>query len=96
MDQILKYARQSGAEGIVQEELRNPRPLAEIISGITDPQVKADMYTLGFAIVRADEGVSGAERIYLAQLANHLGLEPEATARLEEQIAARIEQAAIE
>jgi len=46
--------------------------------------------------VRADEGVSGAERIYLAQLANHLGLEPETTARLEEETAARIEQASKE
>ena len=51
------------------------------------------MYTLGFAIVRADESVSGAERIYLAQLASHLGLDPETTARLEQEASARIDQA---
>ncbi len=96
MDRILEYAREAGAEGVVQEELQNPRPLAEIISGVTDTQLKADMYTLGFALVRADEGISGAERIYLAQLANHLGLQPDSTSRLEEEAAARIDQVAKE
>ena len=33
---------------------------------MTDPAVKKDLYVLAFAIVRADENVSGAERIYLA------------------------------
>ena len=33
------------------------------------------VYTLAFAIVRADEGVSGAERIYMAQLASQLALD---------------------
>jgi uncharacterized membrane protein YebE (DUF533 family) len=93
MNQILQHAREAGAESIVREELRNPRPLREIVSGVTDSQVKADIYTLGFAIVRADEGVSGAERIYLAQLASHLGLDPETTARLEQEASARIDQA---
>jgi len=64
MDQILKHVRAAGAEKVIREELQNPRPLAEIISGVTDPTVKADIYTLAFAIVRADQRVSGVERIY--------------------------------
>ena len=39
---------------------------------------------LAFTIVRADETVSGAERIYLAQLAHQLGLDAATAARLEQ------------
>jgi uncharacterized membrane protein YebE (DUF533 family) len=46
---------------------------------------------LGFAIVRADEGVSGAERIYLAQLAHALGLTPEIVGAIERDTAAAID-----
>ena len=38
---------------------------------------------LAFAILRADEQVRGAERIYLAQLANLLGLDPATVQELE-------------
>jgi uncharacterized membrane protein YebE (DUF533 family) len=38
--------------------------------------------------------VSGAERIFLAQLAHALGLDPAATARIEAQTAAGIDEAA--
>ena len=48
---------------------------------------------LAFAIVRADEGVSGAERIYLAQLAHALGLDAAAAAALERETAAAIDAA---
>jgi hypothetical protein len=44
--------------------------------------------------MRADESVSGGERIFLAQLAHLLGLDPAATARLESEAAARIDDAA--
>ena len=37
--------------------------------------MKHELYILAFTIVRADENVSGAERIYLAQLAHQLGLD---------------------
>jgi uncharacterized membrane protein YebE (DUF533 family) len=66
--------------------------LAEIVAGVSNPRVKLDMYILAFTIVHADEGVSGAERIYLAQLAHQLGLDAGATDRLEEEVAARLEQ----
>ena len=49
------------------------------------------VYTLAFAIVRADEGVSGAERIYMAQLASQLALDGAETERLEREAAARID-----
>ena len=46
---------------------------------------------LAFTIVRADENVSGAERIYLAQLAYQLGLDDAATRALETETAAKID-----
>jgi uncharacterized membrane protein YebE (DUF533 family) len=41
--------------------------------------------------VRADESVTGGERIYLAQLANRLGLDAAAVSRLESAAVARID-----
>ena len=90
-EQILANAREVGAEQLVDYEVRNPRPLAEIVGGVGDPRAKEEMYQLAFAVVRADESVSGAERIYLAQLAHALGLDPATTARLESEAAARID-----
>ena len=46
---------------------------------------------IAFAIVRADESVSGAERIYLAQLAHQLGLDAASVASLEAETAAKID-----
>ena len=87
---ILQQARSVGAEALVQAELRQPTPLAALLEGV-DPAQRDDLYTLAFAIVRADEGVSGAERIYLAQLAHRLGLDPTAVAALEARAVERIQ-----
>jgi uncharacterized membrane protein YebE (DUF533 family) len=87
---ILGQARSVGAEVLVQAELRQPTPLAELLDGV-DPAQRDDLYTLAFAIVRADEGVSGAERIYLAQLAHRLGLDPAGAAALEARAVERIQ-----
>jgi len=92
-ERILAEAREVGAEPFVLRELDAPRPLGEIVAGVTDPQLKEQLYTLAFTIVRADETVTGAERIYLAQLAHRLGLDPAAAARLEASAAARIDAA---
>ena len=92
-ERILAEAREVGAEAFVQRELDSPRPLGELVAGVTDPQFKEQLYTLAFTIVRADESVTGGERIYLAQLANRLGLEAPAVARLEGEAAARIDAA---
>lgn len=88
---ILSHAREAGVESIVEDELASPRPLSEIVAGLTDDQRKRDLYVLAFTMVRADEHVSGAERIYLAQLAHQLGLDATAAARLETETAAKID-----
>lgn len=88
---ILEHARKAGAEALVQAEIDNPRPLNEIVAGISDSNQKRDLYVVAYTIVRADENVSGSERIYLAQLAHQLGLPAEEVAALESQAAARID-----
>ncbi len=90
---IIAAARAVGLEPLVTAEFGKPRALAEIVSGVRDPKEKADLYVLAFTIVRADEDVVGAERVYLAQLASALGLEPATTARLEKETAERIDHA---
>jgi uncharacterized membrane protein YebE (DUF533 family) len=93
-ERILREAREVGAEAEVERELAVLRPVAEIVAGATDPAFKEQLYTLAFTIVRADETVTGGERIYLAQLAHCLALDGTAVARLEGETAARIEAAA--
>jgi len=90
---IVAQARDVGAEQLVDYEVRNPRPLSDITAGVTAPKAREEMYAMAFAVVRADETVTGAERIYLAQLAHALGLDPATTARIEQEAAARIDAA---
>jgi uncharacterized membrane protein YebE (DUF533 family) len=88
---ILDKAREAGLGAEVESELAQPHPMADLVRGLADPQQKQDLYVLAFTIVRADETVSGAERIYLAQLAHQLGLDPATVAALEEKTAAQID-----
>ena len=88
---ILQQAREAGVADVLERELASPRPLAEIVSGVTDQAQRATLYVLAFTILRADEQLTGAERIYLAQLANLLGLDPGTTARLEQDAGERID-----
>ena len=88
---ILGHAREAGLESVVELELSAPRPLSEIVSGVADDQAKRDLYILAFTIVRADEHVSGAERVYMAQLAHQLGLDAATVASLEAETASRID-----
>ncbi len=90
---IVAHARAVGAEQLVDYEVRNPRALSDIAGGVTDPKTREEMYQMAFAVVRADETVTGAERIYLAQLAHALGLDPATTARIESEAAASIDAA---
>jgi len=90
-DAIIARAREAGLDAIVEAELTTMRPLAEIVRGITDPAARREFYTLAFTIVRADETVTGAERIYLAQLAHQLGLDPAAVAAIEAETTAKID-----
>ena len=91
---ILEHARAVGADAFVAREIERPTPLPAIVAGVTDEKQRNDLYVLAYGIVRADEGVSGAERIYLAQLASLLGLTPARVERLEGEVAARIDEAA--
>lgn len=91
---ILEHARAAGAEALVAEEIARPTPLSRIVEGIADPRQRADLYTLAFGIVRADETVSGAEQIFMAQLAALLGLERDLVDRLEQDAGARIDEEA--
>ena len=88
---VLEHARAAGAEHVIDEELRTPRPISQIVAGVTDPAQRATLYVLAFGIVRSDESVSGAERIFLAQLAHQLGLDPATVSTLEADAAARID-----
>ena len=90
-ERILAEAREVGAEALVLREIEAPRPLGELVAGVTDPQLKEQLYTLAFTIVRADESVTGGERIYLAQLAHRLSLDAAAVSRLEAEAAARVD-----
>ncbi len=88
---IRDRARSAGLESIVDTELSVTRSLSDIVAGVTDRAVKRDLYILAFAIVRADESVSGAERVYLAQLAYQLGLDSETVAKIEAETATKID-----
>jgi uncharacterized membrane protein YebE (DUF533 family) len=88
---ILSHAREAGVETVVEEELGTSRPLAEIVSGVTDDQKRRDLYVLAYTIIRADENVTGAERVYLAQLGHQLGLDAATTAKLEQDTASKID-----
>ena len=88
---IMARAREAGLESIVEAELAKTHQLADIVRGVTDPAIKNELYVLAFTIVRADETVSGAERIYLAQLAHQLGLDSAAAQALETATAEKID-----
>lgn len=90
---VLAKANEAGLADLVEKELQQPWPLSEIVAGVTDPAQRATLYSLAFAVARADEQVGGAERIYLAQLANLLGLDPAAVQQLEGAAAQKIDAA---
>ncbi|HKE86640.1 MAG TPA: DUF533 domain-containing protein [Vicinamibacterales bacterium] len=89
---ILEQARHAGVGELVETELSHPRPLREIVAGVTDSTERATLYVLAFSVVRGDEQPTGAERIYLAQLANLLNLDPAEAERLERNAAASIDK----
>ena len=87
---ILQQANGADA-ALLEQELARPRPLAEIATGIGTPEEAATLYVLAFTILRADEQVTGAERIYLAQLAHLLKLDAETAQALERDTGDRID-----
>ena len=93
LELLMARAREAGAEQLVEAEINARRPLAEIVAGVSDPRQKEELYALAYALVRADEQVTGAERVYLAQLAHVLGLGDDVTSRLESETDAGIDAA---
>jgi uncharacterized membrane protein YebE (DUF533 family) len=91
--EIERVAAAEGMSGVVAAELTRPTPLTGIVAGVTDAGQRATLYGLAFALVRADEQVNGAERIYLAQLAHLLGLDPAAVSKIEAAASAQIDRA---
>ena len=81
----------AGAASLLERELPNPLPLKDVVAGITYTEDRATLYVLAYTILRADEQITGAERIYLAQLANLLGLEPSLVQALEKDTGERID-----
>jgi len=88
---VLLQAQSAGVGEVVERELNHPRPLAEIVAGVTDQAQRATLYVLAFTVLRADEQVTGAERIYLAQLAHLLNLDPATVQKLETDTGERID-----
>jgi len=92
---VLDQATTAGVAELVEAEMQQPRPLAEIVSGVSDAAQRATMYVLAYSMVRGDEQPTGAERIYLAQLANLLGLDVATVQELEQKAASRIDAQAL-
>jgi tellurite resistance protein len=90
---VVAHAKDAGVADLVEQELQGHRPLAQIVAGVTDPAQRATLYVLAFSVLRADEAVTGAERIYLAQLAHLLNLDPPTVQKLEADAGARIDSA---
>jgi uncharacterized membrane protein YebE (DUF533 family) len=90
--EILKNAREHGAEQLVRSELDQRRTVQEIVAGARDPKLCTDLYGLAYGIVRADGSVSPAERKWLHELASALSLDSEAAAKIEQETADRIAQ----
>ena len=88
---ILQQAATGGAADLVEAELRQPQPLSAVVAGVDSPDDAATLYVLAFTILRADEQVTGAERIYLAQLAHLLRLDNDTVAQLERDTGERID-----
>jgi uncharacterized membrane protein YebE (DUF533 family) len=89
---VLEQAASAGLGDLLASEIGQSRPLPEIVAGLTDASQRATMYVLAYTIIRGDERVSGAERIYLARLASLLGLDPSTVQQLETDAARRIDE----
>src|SRR4029077_18232741 len=61
-DAILARAKEIGAEPLIAAEVDRPKDLGEIAGDVEDQRMRQDLYTLAYAIVRADEQVSDLER----------------------------------
>jgi uncharacterized membrane protein YebE (DUF533 family) len=88
---IGQQATASGLPEALVLSVTAPQPLASIVEGVTSAEEAATLYVLAYTIVRADEQVTPTERIYLAQLAHLLRLDPATVEALERDTGARID-----
>lgn len=88
---IARHAGEAGAEALVRAELQLHPTLAEVVGTVKDPVAAAELYSVAFAVLRADEAVNGDERRWLAELEGLLGLDPPSARRLEEAVAGGID-----
>ncbi len=88
---IVQKATDAGMADVAARELSQPRPVGEIVAGVTGIEESATLYVLAFAILRADEQLTATERIYLAQLANLLRLDRATAEALEKDTGDRID-----
>jgi uncharacterized membrane protein YebE (DUF533 family) len=91
LGELISHAKDAGIEAQMRSEWQAPRSLAELCAGVSDPAQQSDLYILAFAVLRADEELTGAERVFLAQLAARLGLSKEQAVALESDTARRID-----
>jgi uncharacterized membrane protein YebE (DUF533 family) len=89
-DAILAQATAVGAGALIAGDLDRPPALRALVAGVEDPAQRQRLYTIAFAIVRADEAVTSVERTYLRHLADALRLDDDIVAELERDAAAGI------
>ena len=58
---------------------------------MSDPAAAGRLYAMAFAVLRADEDLSAAERDWLRELEGLLRLDPPAARRIEEEVARAID-----
>ncbi len=88
---IARHAAEAGAEALVRTELQGQPDLADVVGSVKDAAAAAELYSLAFAVLRADEDVNADERRWLGELERLLGLDPPTARRLEEAVARGID-----
>lgn len=82
-DVILAQARAVGAEALIARDLQQPQEVEALLEAVADQRQREQLYTVAFAIVRADENLTEAERAYLKRVARAMHIDDELVARLE-------------
>ena len=91
LGRMVSHARDLGLEEEMRREWQTPRPLAELCAGVTDPAHKRDLYVLAYTVLRADDEINGAERVFIAGLGSRLGFTPDEAAAIERDTARKID-----
>jgi hypothetical protein len=87
---ILAQAAAVGVGAELAADMHQPPRLHDLLADVEDPLQRQHLYTIAFAVVRADEDVTPIERAYLQDLADVLRLDADVVAELERDAAAGI------